>query len=208
MPYDIARRIVQPAAVPRPGHVAARCDQPDPGRRPRAARTPAELIAELREVGPRAIGTCLRLPSLVRAIRVPAPPPTGGLISLGYLTDTVFPRDLWMHRLDVALATGLPFAQTPEHDGRVVALVMRDLAATLPRHLGGASVLYGLTGPAGGRWRIGRAAAASAAIRMDVIAFARLSSERTGAADLRPEIDVRGDVALAGRALDRSAVLY
>lgn len=174
----------------------------------RADRTPAELIAELREVGPRAIRTYLRLPALVRAIRLPMPPPKGGLASLAYLTDTIFPRDLWMHRLDLALATGHPFVQTPEHDGRVVALVVRELALTLPRHLDGASVVYELTGPAGGKWRFGHSALPAAIVRMDALDFAPLSSERLRAADILSRAEIFGDDRLAQRALEHTAVLY
>lgn len=174
----------------------------------RADRTPAELIAELRAVSPGAIRTCLHLPALVRALHLPAPPPKGGLMSVAYLTDTILPRDLWMHRLDLALATGRTFVQTPEHDGRVLALVVRDMAGTLARALGHASVIYELTGPVGATWRLGKSAVPSATIRMDALAFAQLSSQRIRAADVLPRAELTGDVALARRALEQTAVLY
>lgn len=174
----------------------------------RADRTPAELIAELRVVGPRAIRTCLHLPALARALPLPAPPPKGGLMSVAYLTDTILPRDLWMHRLDLALATGRPFVQTPEHDGRVLALVVRDLVGPLARALGPASVVYEVTGPAGATWRLGRSVAPTAAISMDALAFAQLSSQRIRAADVLPRAELAGDVALARRVLEQTAVLY
>jgi uncharacterized protein (TIGR03083 family) len=174
----------------------------------RAERTPVELVAELRSVGPRAIRTFQRLPAPVRAIPLPAPPPKGGLMSLAYLTDTIYPRDLWMHRLDLARATGRAFAQAPEHDGRVVALVVRELAQALPRHLGEASVVYELAGPAGGRWRIGRPAGPAATIRMAALDFAQLCSERFRAADVLSRTETLGDATLARRALEHTAVLF
>ena len=174
----------------------------------RADRTPAELIAELREAGPRAVRTCLRLPGPVRALPLPAPPPKGGFMTVAHLTDTILPRDLWMHRVDVAVATGKPFVQTPEHDGRVVALVVRELAQSLARRLDGASVVYELRGPSGGRWRIGRSADPAATIGVDVVDFARLSSGRLAVADVLPRTAIAGDAGLAERALAGTAVLY
>ena len=174
----------------------------------RAARTPAELITEIHTVGARAIRTWRSLPLPLRMVPLPAPPPKGGLISIAYLADVIYLRDAWMHRLDLALATGRAFVQTREHDGRIVALVIRDLAQTLPRHLDGASAVYELTGVAGGKWRIGPSVEAAATIRMDVLDFAQLSSERIRAADVMSRTEILGDAALARRALDHTAVLY
>ncbi|HET9492744.1 MAG TPA: maleylpyruvate isomerase family mycothiol-dependent enzyme, partial [Chloroflexia bacterium] len=82
----------------------------------RAARTTEELIAEMRAAGPKALRTRYRVPKPVRLLRVPAGP--FGLISAEYLLDTIYPRDMWMHRLDISRATGREMVTTPEHDGR------------------------------------------------------------------------------------------
>src|SRR5712671_5886310 len=81
----------------------------------RGAATPADLLAELREVGPRAIATRKRLPAIVRAMRLPLP--LLGVVPLGYLTDLIYTRDMWMHRLDICRVTGREMVQTPRHDG-------------------------------------------------------------------------------------------
>ena len=96
----------------------------------RAEATPNDLIAELREVGPKAIRTRQRLPGLLRAIPVPFGPPLG-TVPIGYMTDLIYVRDMWMHRVDICQATGREMALTPDHDGRIIALVMRDLGKRL-----------------------------------------------------------------------------
>ena len=40
---------------------------------------------------------------------------------LAYLFDMGFTRDVWMHRIDIARAAGIPPELTPGHDGRIVA---------------------------------------------------------------------------------------
>ena len=37
---------------------------------------------------------------------------------MGYLLDIVLTRDPWMHRVDIARATGRDSSSPPEHDGR------------------------------------------------------------------------------------------
>ena len=68
----------------------------------------------------------------------------------GYLVDSVFTRDTWMHRLDIASATGRDMVLTPEHDGRMIADVVAEWAR---RH--GQPFSLTLSGPAGGQWRAG-----------------------------------------------------
>ena len=176
----------------------------------RADRAPAALIAELREVGPRAIATRRRLPAPLRAVRLPMPPPIGRVMPIGYLTDLIYTRDLWMHRLDIARATGRPMVLTAEHDGRVTALVVRDLAHTLAPLLGDASLVYALTGLAGGAWLIGDNPAPAAVIQMDALDFNLLASGRLAPADLLAggRAVLSGDLALAERALAATSVPY
>ncbi|HEY6377895.1 MAG TPA: hypothetical protein VI316_01820, partial [Candidatus Dormibacteraeota bacterium] len=69
---------------------------------------------------------------------------------LGYLVDTVFTRDTWIHRLDISRATGREMVLTPDHDGRLVAGVAAEWAR---RH--GRPFSLSLTGPAGGAWCVG-----------------------------------------------------
>lgn len=172
----------------------------------RAGRTPNELLAELREVGPRAVAARARLPWLVRQLPIPLPPL--GLRPLGYLTDAIFLRDTWSHRVDVSHATERPLLLTAEHDGRFTALIVRDLAPRLAKQLAGATILLDLGGPAGGRFRIGPATTPAATIAMDAIDFHLLASARITAEVARERSQIGGDEALAVRALQHSFVLY
>lgn len=175
----------------------------------RADRSPAELISELRRVGPRAINVRQGLPRLLRKLRIPFGPPLG-TTTVEYLTDLIFTRDTWSHRMDICRATSRPFTQTPEHDGRQVALVMRDLAQKLPEYLGGQSVIFDLSGPAGGRYRIDQTREPSAIIKMDMIQFSRLASDRITQAEAKAQslITISGDHNFADQVLARISVPY
>ncbi len=178
----------------------------------RADRSPAELIAELRDVGPRSVARRERFPAALRAVRLPlgVSYPLGRVwVSIGYMLDTILLRDAWMHRLDVCRATGREMLLTPEHDGRFTALVVSELASKLRRELDGALVTYELSGPAGGAWRIGRGGGERAArIRTDALDFHLLASGRLTPADARERASVEGDQALANRVLERTSVPY
>jgi hypothetical protein len=69
---------------------------------------------------------------------------------LGYLVDTIFTRDTWMHRLDICRATGRDMVVAPEHDGRLVADVVAEWA-----RLHGQPFTLTLAGLGGGRWCAG-----------------------------------------------------
>lgn len=175
----------------------------------RAGASPAELIAELEAVGPKAIATRQGLPVFLRALRMPLGPPLG-FVRFDYLTDLIYTRDTWSHRLDICRAIGREMVLTAEHDGRIMALVMRDLAVKLKRELKGVSLVCKLTGPAGGAWRIGSAEIPTATIEMDALEFSRLSSGRLTADDVRGRsmAVITGDVEVANQALDQTVVPY
>jgi uncharacterized protein (TIGR03083 family) len=69
---------------------------------------------------------------------------------MGYLLDVILTRDPWMHRVDIARATGRDLVLTPAHDGRIVAGVVAEWAR---RH--GRPFVLTLTGPAGGEYLSG-----------------------------------------------------
>jgi uncharacterized protein (TIGR03083 family) len=173
----------------------------------RAHATPATLIEELRSVGPRAIATRERLPGLLRAIRVPLPG-LGGIVPIGYLTDLIYTRDMWMHRFDICRATGRELVQTPQHDGRITALVVRDLARKLTPRLGGRAVAYELTGISGGCWSLGESDRPIARITMDVLDFHLLASGRLQANELSSHTSVVGDEQIARLTLNNTQVPY
>jgi hypothetical protein len=87
-----------------------------------------------------------RIPALVRHhAKLAVDGPVHERWKLGYLIDTIYLRDLWMHRVDLAHAVDRPVALSAEHDGRIVADVVAEWAR---RHR--APFVVELTGPAGG----------------------------------------------------------
>lgn len=95
------------------------------------------------------------------------------------------------------------------HDGRIVALVVRDLAQQFARDPGGHPVVYHLTGPAGGIWQLGDAARA-ATVCMDALDLNLLASGRITAVEARalPATVAQGDPHAAAWALAHTAVVY
>jgi len=174
----------------------------------RAHVSPADLITELHTVGPRAIATRRRLPAILRALRLPMP--LLGIARIDYLTDLIYTRDMWMHRLDICRATGSEMVQSADHDGRIVALVLRDLARKLMRKRSDTSIVYALSGPAGGAWRIGRNTIPSATICMPALDFNLLAAGRRTATEVRAQNDtaVNGDPTVVTWALDNTSVPY
>lgn len=142
----------------------------------RAERTPEQLLAELRDVGPKGLRTRARLPWLVRNIRLPLG--VLGLAPIGYLTDTIYTRDQWIHRVDISRATGKPMPMTESHDGRIVALVIYDLARKLKGKLDGKTIDLHLTGALELAYRFGSGSSPDATVTLDLIEFNRLASER------------------------------
>jgi uncharacterized protein (TIGR03083 family) len=110
--------------------------------------SPAELQQRLAAVAPRAVRGRRRTPPPLR--RVPVPGPLGDPITLGFLVDVAYTRDQWMHRVDIARATGRELELTGAHDGRIVADIVRDWAAA---H--GEAFELELTGSAGGQYHQG-----------------------------------------------------
>jgi len=173
----------------------------------RAGAAPTALIAELREVGPKAIRTRQRLPWLLQVIPMPFGPPLGTM-PIGYLTDLIYVRDMWLHRLDICRATGREMALTADHDGRIVALVMRDLGHKLHSQLGERTIRVELTGRAGGTFDFGHDAVPSSTIQIDALDFNWLASERMSADEAMSKISTRGDTEQAKWFLTHTKVPY
>ncbi|HEU0296168.1 MAG TPA: maleylpyruvate isomerase family mycothiol-dependent enzyme [Anaerolineales bacterium] len=122
--------------------------------RERANMSPADLIAELKQVGEKAIHNWAYGFRAVKWLAIPHP--VGGFMSLRHLMWVIHSRDTWMHRLDICRATNHPFEQTPEHDGRINELVVLDTAKKLNKKLNGRAITLILTDIAGGTWKIGQ----------------------------------------------------
>jgi uncharacterized protein (TIGR03083 family) len=179
----------------------------------RAHLSPSKLIAELEKKGAKAITTRQRLPGFLRAVPVPFGPPLG-TARLDYLTDLIYTRDTWSHRLDICRATGRDMLLRPEHDGRIIALVMRDLMRKFHKEFGekfnAISIVYQLTGPAGGCWRIGLVEKTTTTIHMDALDFSRLTSGRLKPDEVLNEslAVIENDLGMARWVLNHSAVPY
>jgi uncharacterized protein (TIGR03083 family) len=172
----------------------------------RAGRTPAELIAELRDVGPKAIAARGRMSPVIRSLPIPVEPL--GLRRVGYVSDELYIRDTFIHTADICLATNRPVTFAPDPDSRIVALIVRDLAQRLPGSLGGRTVAFDLTGLAGGCFRIGPASAPAATLHMSMLDFNLRASGRMSADDALARTQVAGDAALAQRAIEHTMVVY
>lgn len=142
----------------------------------------SELITKIDMVGPRAARWRATRPALFR--RMPMKEEVGGKQEtwrMGYLLDLILTRDPWMHRVDIARATGRELELTREHDGRIVA----DVVAEWARRHGQAFVLT-LTGPAGGTYVSGDN---GEHITIDAIELCRtLSGRATGTGLLAQEV--------------------
>jgi uncharacterized protein (TIGR03083 family) len=137
--------------------------------RERADATPERLRGDLADAGARGVRARRRLPALLRALPLPFGPPLGTR-PLGYLMDRIYTRDAWMHRVDIARATGRPLLLTADHDGRIVADVVHEWARGHARPF-----RLTLTGPAGGTWSSG---VAGDELILDAVEFSRVLSGR------------------------------
>jgi uncharacterized protein (TIGR03083 family) len=142
----------------------------------------ADLIAKVDAFGPRAARWRATRPALFR--RMPMKEEVGGeqeTWRMGYLLDVILTRDPWMHRVDIARATGREIDLTSEHDGRIVADVVAEWAR---RH--GTPFTLTLTGPAGGEYVAGDH---GEHIAIDAVEFCRtLSGRATGIGLLTQEV--------------------
>jgi uncharacterized protein (TIGR03083 family) len=138
--------------------------------RERSSLTNAEVIDRYAAAIPKAVRMRQRLPRAVRALPVVDFGEVIGRKTVGYLMDMVYTRDVWMHRVDIARATGHALDLTPEHDGRIVA----DLVAEWTQ-LHGLEFELVLTGPAGGVFTSGTGGERR---EVDAVEFASVLSGR------------------------------
>lgn len=137
--------------------------------RERANTPPSQLLAALARAAGDGVRARRRLPAPLRMLRVPFGPPLG-VRSVGYLMDRIYTRDAWLHRIDLARATGRTPVLTPEHDGRIVADVVDEWARDHGRPFD-----LTLTGPAGGHWSQGTG---GERLTLDAVQFCRVLSGR------------------------------
>lgn len=171
----------------------------------RKHKTPAELIAELEQVGPAAIRNWAYGFNAIKWIAMPHP--VGGFMSIRQLMWVTHSRDTWMHRLDICRATNRPFQQTREHDGRIVELVVRDVAQKLRKRLNGKAITLILTGVAGGEWQVGDGEATSS-LEMDALDFNIFVSGRYTYPEGLQRAIISGESDLVEKVLKDFLILY
>ena len=82
--------------------------------RERADLSPAQIVERLATVAPKTVRGRTRTPALVRNhAKMAVDGPVHETWKLGYLIDTIYLRDLWMHRIDVAHALARPSSSAP-----------------------------------------------------------------------------------------------
>lgn len=143
------------------------------------------IAAEIERLAPRAARARRRLPALVRSRRVGSDDLPPGA-TLGYVFDVIYARDLWMHRVDVARATGGAMRAT-DGECEVVEQVVRDLA----RFWSGPAWVLELTGSTAGTWQVGTGEPVGS-VRVDTVGYLRSLSGRPG----EPALDVEGPARL------------
>jgi uncharacterized protein (TIGR03083 family) len=128
--------------------------------------TTDELIGQVRRLAPKALRARRRAPGFVRKQTMAD---QDEWWTMGYLFDVILTRDPFLHRVDIARATGTSMMATADHEGVIIDDVVGEWAV---RH--GASYDLELTGPAGGRWQHGN----GEHITMDAFEFCRAISGR------------------------------
>lgn len=165
----------------------------------------AELIAELKRVGPKAIHNWAYGFNAIKWSGIPHP--VAGFMTLRYLMWVTHSRDTWMHRLDICRATNHPFEQTHDHDGRINELVVLDTAKKLNMKLNGRAITLILTGVTGGTWQIGTGNPV-AEIEMDALDFNIFVSGRFSYEEGMGRASISGDKALIENSFKNLLVLY
>jgi uncharacterized protein (TIGR03083 family) len=168
--------------------------------RDHAGLSPSERIAMLREVAPRAVRGRMRFPRPLRRASVSldaggsAAPGTPSRLSFGHLMDVIYTRDVWLHTIDIARATGRPYVPDAAVDARIVEDVVAEWA-----HRHGEPVVLVLSGPAGGRFRAGKD---GGHLHLDAVECCRILSGRADAAGAVEAGALRADPPEVARLLD------
>lgn len=175
----------------------------------RAQRSTGELITEIRQYAEPSIQNRQSFPFFIRMMTIPVPAQSFK-VSGADLLDIIYTRDMWMHRYDIARATGREFVRTAEHDGRIVELIVRELQQSLARTLGSRAVTYHLTGAAGGTWQLGSSDTPEVTFTLDVMELNRIASGRLKVEQALADnsVSIEGNLELAQQALRATSVLY
>jgi uncharacterized protein (TIGR03083 family) len=137
--------------------------------------SPQQIVSEYARLAPKAVKGRSRMPGLLRGRTMPdaqpVDPPHGyEKWTFAYLVDVILTRDPWLHRTDIAVATGRDLTLTTDHDGHIVDDVVREWA---DRH--GEACRLSLTGPIGREYVFGTE---GPSYTVDAIEFCRILSGR------------------------------
>ncbi|HEY5093090.1 MAG TPA: maleylpyruvate isomerase family mycothiol-dependent enzyme [Acidimicrobiales bacterium] len=148
--------------------------------RERIDLSPVEILERLADTAPKTIRGRERTPALVRKYaNMKVDGPVHESWKLGYLIDTIYLRDLWMHRVDMSRAVQRPLDLRTGHDGRIVA----DVVAEWARRHGKCFVLE-LLGPAGGTYTRDSDDPGAERLSLDAVEFCRTLAGRSPATGL------------------------
>jgi uncharacterized protein (TIGR03083 family) len=150
--------------------------------------SPDQLITRLEETYEGAAAKKRRLGSLLGPVPVYSSY-LGGWIKVSYVTNAIFPRDILVHRIDIARATGKDM-KPGEAERRLIEDIVKDWYIRAQT-----SVRLELQGPAGGTF-VG-SDPSGATLTADAVEFTRFLFGRAE----RDVIQVSGDQAEADRAL-------
>jgi uncharacterized protein (TIGR03083 family) len=164
-----------------------------------------DVIAEMREYGPKAVKTRQRIPQFICNITLPIPPL--GQVPIRYLLDIIYHRDQWMHRGDICRATGWRMFFTKAYDERVTDLVMLDVAQRFGTRLQG-TVDVNITGGIEKTYRFGTKPEADATITIDVLEFNRRASFRSTVDEVKAVSTIEGDESIANWFLENFEAGY
>ncbi len=148
--------------------------------RDRAGLGAEEVTGRLSAAAPRTVRGRTRTPALLRDHgKLAVDGPVHETWKLGYLIDTIYLRDLWMHRIDATRATRRSLELSAGHDDRIVADIVAEWAR---RH--GKPFLLDLTGQAGGTYASGPNQLTGERITLDAVEFCRTLAGRAPATGL------------------------
>lgn len=150
--------------------------------RDQADLTPAQRIAALAAIAPKAIAGRMRWSPVMSLVN--APIDQSGSTAAGmpvrengaHLYDVIYTRDVWLHTIDIARATG----RAPDLTAPCNARILDDVVAEWARRHGRPFELV-LTGRAGGSYRQGEG---GEHLDLDAVEFARILSGRAAGTGL------------------------
>lgn len=141
--------------------------------RDRADLSPEALVERFTATAPVTVRKRSKMPGLMRRMPMKVDGPVVETWRFGYLVDTIYLRDLWIHRVDAAVTLDRAPVLTADHDGRIVA----DAVAEWARRHGQPFSLV-LDGPAGGAYEAAGRAENAEQLHLDAVEFCQTLAGR------------------------------